>query len=151
VNARRAASVLFAAAVAAAAPLRAQQPAPTADQPHTGVWIESIEHLREGLAKPPSPLTLQDRVPDFSVHIEKRPPMADIFDTPPWQLPPLGWRPPPILGFNLLDLFSKAAGAISEARHQHDERLAREEVQRSIAEYCATATVTAAAVMCPGR
>jgi hypothetical protein len=30
-------------------------------------------------------------------------------------------------------------------------RLAREEVQRSIAEYCATATVTAAAVMCPGR
>jgi hypothetical protein len=150
VNTRRAACVLFAAA-AAAAPLRAQQPASTADEPRAGVWIESIEHLRAGLARPPSQLTLQDRVPDFTVHIERRPPMADIFDTPPWQLPPIGWRPPPILGFNLLDLFSKAAGAVAEAKHQHDERVAREEVQRSIAEYCATATATAAAAMCPGR
>jgi hypothetical protein len=138
-------------AAAAAAPLCAQESSTTIDNARGGAWVVSIEHLRAQLAKPPSKLTLEERVPDFSVHIEKRPPMQDIFDIPPWQLPPLGWRPPPVLGFNLLDLFSKAAGAISEAKHQHDERVAREEVQRSIAEYCATATVTAAAVMCPGR
>src|SRR5262249_33160826 len=80
VTTRLAACVLFAAAFAVA-PLRAQQAPPAGDEPRSGSWVVSIEHLRAELAKPPSKLTLQDRVPDFTVHIEKRPPMADIFDT----------------------------------------------------------------------
>ncbi len=48
----------------------------------------SVDRVRAALEKPPSKLTLQDRTPDFSVHIEKRRPMQDIFDIPPWQLEP---------------------------------------------------------------
>jgi hypothetical protein len=64
--------------------------------------------------------------------------MQDIFDTPPWQLPPIGWQPPAWgTGINLMSLVSYVAQGISDAKRGHDERLAREEVQRSIADYCA--------------
>jgi hypothetical protein len=96
----------------------------------------SVDRVRAALEKPPSKLTLQDRTPDFSVHIEKRRPMQDIFDVPPWQLEPHGWQPPGI-GFDLMSVVRYVAKGVSDAKRSHDERVAREDVQRAIADYCA--------------
>lgn len=129
----------LAAALVAAAPIHAQELAPSAprgDAPPATGMVDSADRVRAALARPPSKLTLQERTPDFSVHIEKRRPMQEIFETPVWQLPPHGWQPPAV-GFNLMSIVSYVAQGISDAKRGHDLRVARDEVQRSIAEYCA--------------
>jgi hypothetical protein len=124
---RRAALFVVAAAVPAA--IASAQDAATAD---------ALDRVRAALAKPPSKLTLMERTPDFTVHIEKRRPMQDIFDVPPWATDPVGWQPPG-LGFDLLSVVRYVAKNVADAKHGRDERLAREEVQRAIADYCAVA------------
>jgi hypothetical protein len=94
-----------------------------------------VERVRAALEKPPSKLTLPEVKADFRVHIEERRPLQEIFDTPPWQLPPLGWRPPAV-GFDLLSLFGKVASGVADAKRAHDLHVARDEVQRAIAAYC---------------
>ena len=96
----------------------------------------SVDRVRSALDQPPSKLTLTIREPDFRVHIEQRRPLQEIFDTPPWQLPPIGWQPPAI-GFDLMSLVQYAIKSASDAKRGHDERMARETVQREIAAYCA--------------
>ena len=96
----------------------------------------SVDKVRAALERPPSKLTLQDRAPDFTVHIEKRRPMQDIFDVPPWATPPVGWQPPGV-GFDLMSVVRYVAKSVADAKRDHDTRLAQEEVQRAIAEYCA--------------
>ena len=115
--------------------------------------LDSVEHVRAALEKPPARLTLVDRKPDFSVTIEKKRPMQDIFEIPPWQLPPLGWQPPSWgTGLNLLSVVSYVAKNISDAKRGHDERKAREEVQLSIAEWCAAQDHGGAYIaICPQR
>jgi len=102
---------------------------------------ESVARVRAALTRPPSKLTLKDRPPDFTVHIETRPPMADIFDVPAWATDPVGWQPPGV-GFDLLSLFRSVAKSAADAKRGHDLRLAREEVQRSVAAYCAALPAT---------
>ncbi len=94
-----------------------------------------VERVRAALQKPSSKLTVPEVKADFSVHIEERRPLQEIFDTPPWQLPPIGWRPPAV-GFDLMSLLVKAANGIAEVKRGHDVRVAKDEVQRAIAEYC---------------
>jgi hypothetical protein len=133
----RAALGLF-AAMATAAHLHAQDAS-----------IADADRIRAALQKPPSKLTLQPRVADFTVHIEKRRPMQDIFDVPPWQLPPIGWQPPAWgTGINLMNLVSYVARSVSDAKRGRDERLAREDVQRAIADYCAGQEDRAAIQIC---
>jgi hypothetical protein len=102
---------------------------------------EALAKLRAKLEKPPPTLTLQQRTPDFRVHIEKRRPMQDIFDVPPWATDPVGWQPPGV-GFDLLSVFRSVARSVADAKRGHDERLSREEVQRAIADFCAAQPVT---------
>jgi len=97
---------------------------------------DTLARVRAALARPASKLTLTDRTPDFTVHVEARRPMQDIFDVPPWATGPVGWQPPGI-GFDLLSLVRYVAKGASDAKRGHDLRLAREEMQRSIADYCA--------------
>ena len=122
---RRVASVVV--AVSAGATVFPQEPASN----------ESLDRLRAKLEKPPSKLTLEQRTPDFRVHIEKRPPMQDIFDVPPWATDPVGWQPPPGFGFDLLSVYRSVAKSVAQAKRDHDERGAREDVQRAIADFCA--------------
>ena len=120
------------------APLLAIALALAADQttaPNPEPRDEQVERIRAALEKPPSKLTVPEVKADFKVHIEVRRPLQEIFDTPPWQLPPLGWRPPAV-GFDLLSLFGKVAGGVADAKRAHDQRAARDEVQRAIAAYC---------------
>jgi hypothetical protein len=112
-------------AVAFAAP-RAQEPAPD----------QSLDRMRSVLARPPLRLALPESEANFKVHIEAIHPMHDIFATPPWATDPVGWQPPGI-GFDLLSVFRYVAKSAADAKREHDVRLAREDVQRAIADYCA--------------
>jgi hypothetical protein len=106
--------------------LQAQEPAPD----------QSLERMRAVLQRSPLRLTPVEPEANFKIHIEAIHPMHDIFEKPPWQLDPIGWRPP-AMGFNLLTLVQYGITAASNAKRARDERFAREEVQRAIAEYCA--------------
>jgi len=104
----------------------AQEPAPD----------QSLNRMRAVLQHKPLQLTVPEPEVNFKIHIEAVHPMHEIFDKPPWQLDPIGWQPPAI-GFNLMTLVDYAVNAAAEAKREHDVRRAREEVQRSIADYCA--------------
>jgi hypothetical protein len=102
-----------------------------------------VERVLAALEQPSSKLTLPDLKPTFRVYIEERRPLQAIFDTPPWQLPHVDWRPPalpaktafgtiPLINVDLLAL----AGAIGDVRRARAARNAAAEVQRAIAEFC---------------
>jgi hypothetical protein len=110
----------------AAAVPRAQEPAPD----------QSLERMRAVLQRTPLRLTPVEPEANFKIHIEAIHPMHDIFEKPPWQLDPIGWQPPAV-GFNLMTLIQYGITAASNAKRARDERFAREEVRRAIAEYCA--------------
>ena len=106
--------------------LHAQEPAPD----------QSLERMRAVLQKRPLKLTPVEPEANFKIHIEAMHPMHDIFEKPQWQLDPIGWQPPGI-GFNLMTLIQYGVTAASNAKRARDQRFAREEVRRAIAEYCA--------------
>jgi hypothetical protein len=101
---------------------------------------DSVERIREALQKPPR-LSLAVPRADFSVHIEQRRPLQDIFDRPPWVSPPPEFPAPPGsnrdahdgtiagVGFD----WREAARGVSRAVRT---RQARDEVRRAITEYC---------------
>ena len=117
------ASVMLAAALATP---RAQEPAPD----------RSLDRMRSVLTKPPLRLALPDTEANFKIHIEAIHPMHDIFVAPPWATEPVGWQPPGV-GFDLLSLFRYVAKSAAEAKRAHDLRIAREDVQQAITDYCA--------------
>jgi hypothetical protein len=110
----------------AAGAVGAQEPAPD----------QSLERMRAVLQKRPLRLTPVEPEANFKIHIEAIHPLHDIFEKPPWQLDPIGWQPPGV-GFNLMTLIQYGVTAASNAKRDRDQRFAREEVRRAIAEYCA--------------
>jgi hypothetical protein len=123
---RVALALALAIALATAATSRAQTPAPD----------QSLDRMRAVLQHPPLQLNLPEPEANFKIHIEAIHPMHEIFEKPPWQLDPVGWQPPSI-GFNMMTLVDYVVSAAANAKREHDVRHAREEVQRSIADYCA--------------
>ncbi len=116
---------------------------PSAQQPAA----DSVERVRAALERPASRLMLADRKPDFTVHIEARHPLHEVFESPPWALPHVGWTPPAV-GFDLLSVVRYVAKSVADAKRGHDERLARDEVQRAITDYCAAQPAGAAIQIC---
>jgi hypothetical protein len=120
--------------LAGAAAPRAQEPAPD----------QSLDRMRSVLARKPLRIDVPNEEANFKVHIKAIHPLHEIFEKPPWQLPPILWRVPamgPSTAFGSipimsLDLFG-IARSIGDARHAHDVRAARANVQRAIADYCA--------------
>ena len=101
---------------------------------------ESIARVRAALEKPPPILTPPESKADFSLRIEQRVPLQDVFESPPWATPGVapGWGPgagssssTPLVSVDVLPLLQAAMRA--QAEHA-----AREEVQRAIADYCAS-------------
>jgi hypothetical protein len=121
---------------------------------------QQVERVRAALEKPPSRLTVPEVHADFSVHIEVRRPLQDIFDKPVWQLPPIGWQPPavgytafggiPMVNIDLMAVGGAIARAVNDARHAHEARNASEEVRQAIAEYCAVQPNAATISICSG-
>lgn len=97
-----------------------------------------LDRIREKLAHSPQSsltLVLPELTPTFHVRIEERNPFQDIFDVPAWMPEKPGWRPP-AAGFDVMSLVGYAVRSVKDAKRGHDERAAREDVQRVIAEYC---------------
>jgi hypothetical protein len=113
---------LASAMILAASAAYAQEPAPD----------KALERMRAVLAKKPLRLDMPDIQPTFKIEIKAIHPMHEIFEKPQWQLDPIGWQPKSI-GLNMGFLFNY----MSSAKRAHDERVARENVQRAIADYCA--------------
>jgi hypothetical protein len=96
---------------------------------------DSFERIRQALLKPPSRLSLRLPRADFSVFIEQRRPLQDIFERPPWVTVPPEFAAP--AGGSRV-----AGGSIDPGIIAHSisrairTRQARGEVQRAIAEYC---------------
>lgn len=108
---------------------------------------ESLARVRDALQKPPSQFTLQMPKADFSVFIEGRRPLADVFDSPPWVTVPDELAAPKIGtgGVNDVGLAHQSTvvgGSIDPGVIGHAvsravrTRAARAEVKRAIAEYC---------------
>jgi hypothetical protein len=101
---------------------RAQEPAPD----------QSLNRMKSVLEKPPLRLELPDAQATFKVEIKAIHPLHEIFDKVPWATDPVGWQPPGV-GLDLGLLFRYMA----TVKRAHDVRVAREDVQRQIADYCA--------------
>jgi hypothetical protein len=130
--------------VAAAASARAQDKDPA----------DSLQRVRAALTKPASRLTLTERPPDFTVHIEERRPLQDIFEVPPWAAPAPdfgGFTRPALFapiegvrgGFSApggtvgVDMLDPARALAKSTARALRVRNARREVQRTLADYCA--------------
>jgi hypothetical protein len=92
----------------------------------------SLDRMRAMLQKTPLRLTVVEPEATFKIEIHAIHPLHEIFDKPAWQLDPVGWQPPGS-GFDLLSIYRMAR----DAKRAYDVRIARDGVQRSIAEYCA--------------
>jgi hypothetical protein len=100
----------------------------------------SLNRIRERLQRPPA-LSLEVPRADFTVHIEERRPLQDIFDRPPWVSAPPEFPAPPgsnrdahdstVFGMSV-DPYA-VAHSISRAIRARE---AGDEVRRAIAEYC---------------
>jgi hypothetical protein len=101
---------------------RGQEPAPD----------QSLSRMKAVLEKPPLRLALPDVQPTYKVEIKAIHPLHEVFDKVPWATDPVGWQPPGI-GFDVGMLFRYMAAV----KRSHDERVARDDVRRQIADYCA--------------
>jgi hypothetical protein len=94
-----------------------------------------VERIRAALERPALKLTFDYPTPTFRVRIEERRPLQDLFDVPAWMPEKPGWQPP--AGLSLASIVGYVVHEIGAAKRGHDLRLAREEVLREIAAYCA--------------
>jgi hypothetical protein len=101
---------------------------------------DSVQRIREALQKP-ARLSLTRPRADFSVHIEQRRPLQDIFDRPVWVTIPPEFAPPP--GSNrdphdaTIASVSIDPGVVAQSISRAVRtRQARDEVRRTITEYC---------------
>jgi hypothetical protein len=132
----------------AAAPSRlsAQEPAPD----------QTLERMKAVLQKKPLRLDVPEVEPTFKIEIKAIHPLHEIFEKPPWQLPPILWHVPamgPSTAFGTIPIFSVDLLPLAKsAKHALDERRAREEVEREIAGYCAGQPNPQSIAICsPGR
>jgi hypothetical protein len=103
------------------------------------------------------PLVLTPVEPEatFKIEIHAIHPMHDIFEKPPWQLPPILWHIPamgPSTASGSIPLMSVDLLAIGTAvKRGYDERGAKRDVQREIAAYCAAQPDPSTIKICVSR
>ena len=118
--------------------------ASAAQQPETS--DPSLDRIHEALAKPPSTLTVPERVPDFSLTIRERshekellPPILDFKVGPGVPQESLFTSPvgsQPLFQVDLIPAGLAVGDAIKQLRKAYMRRAALEEVRRTIADYC---------------
>jgi hypothetical protein len=137
-------SVPSAPPAAESAKPEAQAPA---GPPGAGTLPVSIPRVREKLKEKPPTISAPRPKADFSIQIEARRPLQEMFYVPPWATSPLAQAPicPP-RGASYLPSSNCGAQAgfgfdpgslIGSARRAFNRRVARDEVRRTIIEYCA--------------
>jgi hypothetical protein len=141
--------VLFFAMLLCAGPAAAQGADPL-DLP------VSLERIREALAAPRTPSLLEalEKQPHFRVEVqERRPTFAEMFSLDDFYggpVPPGGLyayeqarrlspnSTPALVSLDLLPMFRGIASAVGDARRNRAAAAARAEVQRAMAEFCAS-------------
>jgi hypothetical protein len=106
----------------------------------------SVERVRAALLKPPPRIVVENRQPDFRIHVEERRPFDDLFEVPLWDTAVLVPQAPsllapiegvphatPALIQTTMDPTRFARSASKRAR----EKSTRTQVERAIAQYCA--------------
>jgi hypothetical protein len=106
----------------------------------------SVERVRAALLKPPPRLVVENRQPDFRIHVQERRPFEDLFEVPLWETPVIVSQPAsllapiegvphstPALIQTTMDPTRFARSAAKSAR----EKSTRTQVERAIAQYCA--------------
>jgi hypothetical protein len=106
----------------------------------------SVERVRAALLKPPPRLVVENRQPDFRIHVQERRPFEDLFEVPLWQTPVIASQPAsllapiegvphstPALIQTTMDPTRFARSAAKSVR----EKSTRTQVERAIAQYCA--------------
>jgi hypothetical protein len=106
----------------------------------------SIERVRAALLKPAPRLVVENRQPDFRIHVQERSPFDDLFEIPLWQTPVVVSQPAsllapiegvphatPALIQTTMDPTHFAKSAAKSAR----AKSTRTQVERAIAQYCA--------------
>jgi hypothetical protein len=130
----------------AAPPAKREALAPGAAQPVDTSPV-SIARVREKLKEKPPSIVAPRAKADFTIHIEQRRPLQAMFEVPPWATSPLTLaRLCPPRGASYLPStncgspagFSVDPGSvIGSLRRAFDARAARDEVRRTVIEYCA--------------
>jgi hypothetical protein len=106
----------------------------------------SIERVRAALLRPPPRLIVENRQPDFRIHVQERRPFDDLFEIPAWETPVIVTQAPsmlapiegvphatPALIQTTMDPTRFARSAAKGAR----DKATRTQVERAIAQYCA--------------
>jgi len=106
----------------------------------------NVERVRAALLKPAPRIVVENRQPDFRIHVEERRPFDDLFEVPLWETPVVVSQPPsllapiegvphatPALIQTTVDPGHFAQSATRRAR----EKSTRTQVERAIAQYCA--------------
>jgi hypothetical protein len=131
----------------AAALLPAQQPATasqTAKTPQQELPV-SLGHIREALKKPESKLAAPLRQADFRIEIAEEQHFRDLVDLLDFSAQPIlpavwfgGSQTQPLVSFGVSSIGQSIAHSIAKAHRERAERLAQEEVQRALNQFCAT-------------
>jgi hypothetical protein len=106
----------------------------------------SLERIRAALLKPAPRLIVENRQPDFKIHVQERRPFDDLFEIPLWETPVVVSQPAsllapiegvphatPALIQTTMDPTRFARSAAKSAR----EKSTRTQVERAIVQYCA--------------
>ncbi|MEP7308429.1 MAG: hypothetical protein ABJA98_23240 [Acidobacteriota bacterium] len=120
----------------------AQAPAEDAAQRELPV---SLSRIRDALKKPDPRLSKPRAKPDFSVDINEEQRFQDLVDLLDFSAIPslpavrFGGSPTqPLFNVSLSNIGVSVAKGVSKARRERAERLAREEVQRALIQFCSS-------------
>ena len=122
--------------------IAAQAPADEAAQRDLPV---SLSRIRDALKKPDPRLSKPREKPDFSVEINEEQRFQDLVDLldfsalPSLQAVRFGGSPTqPLFNVSLSGIGVSVAKSVARARRERAERLAREEVQRALIQFCSS-------------
>jgi hypothetical protein len=150
--------LILGAMAGAQSPAPSDPPSPAAAPPSSAAQRQlpiSLARVRAGLERPPVlRLTVPDPPPDFRIEIQQRPFIQDLIERLDFSSGPMPRGgiyayeqqqrmgtpeiAQPLVMVDALGIASSVRKAVSSARRSHAEAAAREEVQRALAEFCAT-------------
>jgi hypothetical protein len=109
----------------------------------------SLSRIREALKKPDPRLAVPPPKPDFKIEVNEEQrfrDLVDLLDFSPSPVVPAVWfgpavggsRTQPLVSMSVSDLGTAVVRSVTKARRARAERLAQEEVQRALIQFCAS-------------
>jgi hypothetical protein len=105
----------------------------------------SLSRIREALKKPEGKLAAPQRQADFKVEIAEEQRFQDLVDLLDFSAIPVlpavrfgGSQTQPLINVSLTGIGQSVVRGVAKARRERAERLAQEEVQRALNQFCAT-------------